>query len=131
MPLLGDIQVGGATPEAVADEIEGQLTEFIRDPQVSVIVDDVGSNEYLTRVRVTGAIRRPVSLPYRPGMTILDVILEAGGLTEFANANATRLYRPGGESLSVRLRAILEQGDLSTNYELRPGDVVTVPQTAF
>jgi polysaccharide export outer membrane protein len=131
MPLLGDVEVGGQTPEAVARGIERQLAEFVREPRVSVIVDDVGSNEYLTRVRVTGAVRAPVSLPYRPGMTILDVILEAGGLTEFANANATRLYRPNGESLSVRLRAVLEQGDLSTNYQVRPGDVVTVPQTAF
>lgn len=131
MPLLGDVDVGGATPEDVAETIEARLKDFVRDPVVSIIVDSVGSSEYLTRVRVTGAIREPLSLPYRSGMTVLDVILEAGGVTEFANANGTRLYRPGQEALSVRLGAILERGDLSTNYTLRPGDVVTVPESVF
>jgi polysaccharide export outer membrane protein len=131
MPLLGDIDVGGATPEEVASTIESALADFVRDPRVSVIVNNVGSNEFLTRVRVTGAVRQPVSLQYRPGMTVLDVILEAGGVTEFANANGTRLYRPGAEPLAVRLGAILSRGDLSTNYQLRPGDVLTVPETAF
>ena len=131
MPLLGDVAVGGETPETIADAIEDRLESFVRDPQVSVIVGSVGSNEYLTRVRVTGAVRQPVSLPYRQGMTILDLVLEAGGVTEFANANATRLYRPGQEPRSVRLQAILERGDLGTNYTLRPGDVLTIPETAF
>lgn len=131
MPLLGDIEVGGKAPEAVARAVEEQLQEFVRDPQVSVIVNAVGSNEYLTRVRVTGAVRAPLSLPFRPGMTVMDVILEAGGPTEFANLDQTRLYRPGEDARSIRLEAILESGDLSTNYTLRPGDVITVPESRF
>lgn len=131
MPLLGDVPVGGETPEDIAAAIEDRLENFVRDPQVSVIVGNVGSNEYLTRVRVTGAVREPVSLPYRPGMTVLDIVLEAGGVTEFANANGTRLYRPGQEPRSIRLQSILERGDLGTNYTLRPGDVLTIPETAF
>ncbi|MEE4382469.1 MAG: XrtA/PEP-CTERM system exopolysaccharide export protein [Pseudomonadales bacterium] len=131
MPLLGDVDVGGKTPQSVGAEIERQLADYIRDPKVSVIVGGVGSAEYLTRVRVTGAVQQPLSIPYRPGMTILDLILEAGGVTEFANANSTRLFRTGEEPRSVKLRSIMELGDLSTNFQLRPGDVVTVPESAF
>lgn len=131
MPLLGDVDVGGATPEDVAETIERRLEDFVRDPVVSIIVESVGSSEFLNRVRVTGAVREPLSLPYRSGMTVLDVILEAGGVTEFANPNGTRLYRTGEQAMSVRLGAILERGDLSTNYTLRPGDVVTIPESVF
>ena len=80
IPLLGDVDVGGETPEGVAELIETQLADFVREPVVSIIVQSVGSSEYLTRVRVTGAVRQPVSVPYRPGMTVLDVILDAGGV---------------------------------------------------
>jgi polysaccharide export outer membrane protein len=131
MPLLGDVNVGGKSPEAVADEIEERLAEYVRDPQVSVIVTGVGSSEYLSRVRVTGAVQQPVSMPYRPGMTVMDVVLEAGGVNEFANPAGTRLYRVDEGVRSVDLKAILERGDLSTNYTLRPGDVVTIPQSVF
>lgn len=131
MPLLGDVDVGGKTPETIAEEIEQGLADYVRDPQVSVIVNSVGSNEYVNRVRVTGAVRSPVSLPYRPGMTVMDVILEAGGPTEFANRTAARLYRQGSAVREIDLRAILDRGDLSTNYRLQPGDVLTVPQSVF
>ncbi len=89
----------------------------------------MGSAEYHSRVRVTGAVAAPVSLPYRPGMTVLDVVLEAGGLSEFAKPAGTRLYRADGTSKRVNLKAIMQRGNLSTNYRLRPGDVLTVPET--
>ena len=130
-PLVGDVEVGGRTPEAVAAIISERLSEFVQDPQVSVIVTSVVSAEYLTRVRVTGAVRQPRSLPYRPGMTVMDLILEAGGPTEFAAPGRTRLYRPGGEARNVNLDSILQSGDLSTNFQLQPGDVITVPERAF
>ena len=91
----------------------------------------MGSDQYRSRVRVTGAVETPLSAPYRQGMTVLDVVLEAGGLTEFANPTKATLYRNGGERLPIDLRGILQRGDMSTNYALAPGDVVTVPERAF
>ncbi|MCC5888349.1 MAG: polysaccharide biosynthesis/export family protein [Gammaproteobacteria bacterium] len=130
-PLIGDVDVGGKTPEAVAEIISQRLTEYVQDPQVSVIVTGVASAEYLTRVRVTGAVRQPRSVPHRPGMTVMDLILEAGGPTEFASPSRTRLFRTGADARDVDLDAILRRGDLQTNFQLRPGDVITVPERAF
>lgn len=130
-PLIGDVDVGGKTPEEVAAIIRDRLAEFIQDPQVSVIVTDVASAEYLTRVRVTGAVRTPSSVPHRPGMTVMDLVLEAGGPTEFAAPSRTRLFRSGTDPRNIDLDAILRRGDLRTNFQLRPGDVITVPERAF
>ena len=131
VPLAGDITVGNKTPEEVSADITERLGKFIRDPYVTVIVTTMGSDQYRSRVRVTGAVNNPLSAPYRQGMTILDVVLEAGGLTEFANASKAALYRKSGERIAVDLRGILNRGDMSTNYPLMPGDVVTVPERAF
>lgn len=131
VPLAGDIMVGGETPAAVAEAIKKTLATYVRDPQVTVIVVGMNSAEYTTRVRVTGAVRTPRSLPYRQGMTVLDVVLESGGLTEFASASGTVLYHADGKHQTIKLDAILERGDLSTNYSLTPGDVVTVPEQRF
>lgn len=135
VPLIGDVQAGGQTPEAVAATIQGKLKSYVRDPQVAVILTELRSHEYLSRVRVTGAVRTPVSLPYRQGMTILDAVLAAGGTTEFAAPDKTELYRHGGDgttqSYAIQLGKILQKGELATNYPVQPGDVVTVPQRAF
>jgi polysaccharide export outer membrane protein len=135
VPLIGDVQAGGQTPETVAATIQGKLKSFVRDPQVAVILTELRSHEYLSRVRVTGAVRTPVSLPYRQGMTILDVVLSAGGTTEFAAADRTELYRRdragNTRSYAVQLDKILQRGELATNYPVQPGDVVTVPQRSF
>lgn len=135
VPLIGDVQAGGQTPDAVAATIQGKLKSFVRDPQVAVILTELRSHEYLSRVRVTGAVRNPVSLPYRQGMTILDAVLAAGGTTEFAAPDRTELYRHSGDgatqAYAVQLGKILKQGELATNYPVQPGDVVTVPQRAF
>ena len=134
VPLIGDVQAGGRTPEQVADEIKDKLKAYVRDPQVAVILTSLRSHEYLSRVRVTGAVRTPVSIAYRQGMTILDAILAAGGTTEFAAPDRTELYRKsdsGTKSYAIRLNAILQKGDLGTNYPVQPGDVITVPQRAF
>lgn len=136
VPLIGDIQAGGQTPETVAATIKDKLEAYVRDPQVAVILTQLRSHEYLSRVRVTGAVRTPVSLPYRQGMTILDAVLAAGGTTEFAAPDRTELYRHGTsdgatKAYAVRLGKILQQGELSTNYPMQPGDVVTVPQRSF
>jgi polysaccharide export outer membrane protein len=131
MPLIGDVAVVGETPEDVAEDVTEELSAFVVDPQVSIIVTNTSSADYLTRVRVTGAVARQISVPFRRGMTVLDLILESGGPNDFARASATRLYRTGGKVLTVDLEAILERGDLATNYRIQPGDVITVPETIF
>ncbi len=131
VPLAGDVMVGNKTPEEVAADITERLATFIRDPYVTVIVTDMGSDQYRSRVRVTGAVEEPLSLPYRQGMTVLDIVLEAGGTTEFANEGGAVLYRRSGERLDIQLNRILHRGEMATNYSLQPGDVVTVPERAF
>lgn len=135
IPLVGDIQAGGRTPAEVSEEAREAMTAYIRDPQVTVIVAEMRSHEYLSRVRVTGAVRSPVSLPYRNGMTVLDAVLAAGGPTEFAAPDRSVLHRRNGTqgtvSYAVRLGAILERGELASNYAVLPGDVITVPERAF
>lgn len=135
VPLIGDVQAGGKTPEQVATEIQGALGKYVRDPQVAVILTQLRSHEYLSRVRVTGAVHQPVSIPYRQGMTVLDAVLAAGGTNEFAAADDTELYRKvssgGTKAYNVQLDKVLDRGDLSTNYPVQPGDVITVPTKIF
>jgi polysaccharide export outer membrane protein len=134
VPLVGDVAAGGHTPAEVAKDIQAKLASFVRDPQVAVILTDLRSHEYLSRVRVTGAVRQPVSIPYRPGMTVLDAVLAAGGVTEFAAGDRSELYRKSGqgtETYAVRLDKILNRGDLSTNFPVSPGDVITIPERTF
>lgn len=134
VPLVGDVLAGGRTPMAVADSIRDKLGAFVRDPNVTVIVTELRSHEYLSRVRVTGAVISPRSLPYRQGMTVLDAVLEAGGPNQFASAERSRLYRQDEEEslvMKVELEAILKKGDLETNYRLEPGDIITVPERLF
>lgn len=134
VPLIGDVEAGGKTPAEVSAAIAEKLKAYVRDPQVAVILTELRSHEYLSRVRVTGAVRQPVSVPYRQGMTVLDAVLAAGGTTEFAAPDRTELYRKAGDATkayAVRLDAILQRGDLTTNYPAQPGDVITVPQRAF
>ena len=135
VPLVGDVAAGGRTPEEVGATIEEKLAAYVRDPKVAVILTELRSHEFLSRVRVTGAVRKPVSIPFRQGMTVLDAVLEAGGVNDFAAANRTRLYRKGragaAQSYDVELGALLEKGDLATNFPVQPGDVITVPERAF
>jgi len=136
VPLVGDVMAGGLTPTEVAAAIEKGLSTFVRDPKVAVILTELRSHEFLSRVRVTGAVQQPVSIPFRQGMTVLDAVLQAGGTNEFAAPNKTRLYRRDNESANarafdVKLGQILDSGDLATNYPVQPGDVITVPERAF
>ncbi len=131
VPLAGDVMVGDKTPEEVAVDITESIATYIRDPYVTVIVTDMGSDQYRSRVRVTGAVNNPLSVPYRQGMTVLDLVLEAGGTTEFANAGRTVLFSTSGVRRDVHLDRILRRGEMATNYALKPGDVITVPERAF
>ena len=134
VPLIGDVEAGGRTPAEVAEQIKKQLSTYIRDPNVAVIITELHSHEYLSRVRVTGAVKTPRSFPYRQGMTVLDVVLEAGGINDFASPNRTKLYRKVKDKVDVfeiELGNILNKGQLQTNLPLRPGDVLTVPERLF
>ena len=132
VPLVGDVMAGGRAPDDVAAEIQQKLADYVREPRVTVILTDLRSHEYLSRVRVTGAVKQPISIPYRQGMTVLDAVLAAGGLTEFAAPDRSDLYRKSGDGATstypVRLDRILGKGDLSTNFKVAPGDVITVPE---
>jgi len=131
VPLVGDVVAGGRTPDDVAKDLQAKLGAYVREPQVTVILTELRSHEYLSRVRVTGAVRQPVSIPYRQGMTVLDAVLAAGGITEFAAPDRSSLHRKTGDSAQaygVHLDSILNNGDLSTNYKVAPGDVITVPE---
>ncbi|KPQ01344.1 XrtA/PEP-CTERM system exopolysaccharide export protein [Marinobacter sp. HL-58] len=134
MPLIGDIQATGKTPEQLSDEIEEGLTDFIREPQVTVVVKSMGSHEFSDRVRVTGAVNESISVPHRSGMTVLDMVLSAGGANPFAKLNDSMLYRLADDkvvAIPVRLDDILNKGDVSTNYRMRPGDILSVPERTF
>lgn len=134
LPLIGDVQAGGRTPAALTADITAKLTSYVHDAQVSVQITELNSHEYLSRVRVTGAVRQPVSLTFRPGMTVLDAVLAAGGPTDFAASNRSTLHRQHDatpRSYPIALGAMLERGDLRSNYPVQPGDVITVPQRSF
>ncbi|MDR7134188.1 polysaccharide export outer membrane protein [Lysobacter niastensis] len=134
VPLVGDVTAAGRMPDEVAKEVQSKLATYVREPQVTVILTELRSHEYLSRVRVTGAVRTPVSIPYRQGMTVLDAVLAAGGVTEFAAPDRSGLYRRNGQetqSYAVKLDRILNSGDLATNYPVAPGDVITVPERAL
>jgi len=134
VPLIGDLQVDGSTTEALAAAIQGQLGSFIRNPQVTVIVTRPTSAEYIHRIRITGAVGTQQSLPFRKGMTVLDAILAAGGLSPFANGNEAILYRQtasGAKPYPIYINDILERGILESNYTLYPQDIITVPERGF
>ena len=134
VPLIGDVVAGGKEPMGVAKEIRQALAKYIREPQVAVILTDLRSHEFISRVRITGAVNSPASIPFRQGMTVLDAMLQAGGTNDFAAANKARLYRKGSnttEQYDVYLDDILHSGELDTNYNLLPGDIITVPERLF
>jgi len=134
MPLIGDVTAAGYTPEVVAAAIQKKLKNYVRDPNVTLMVTGLQSNLYLTRLRITGAVANPSSLNYRQGMTVLDAVLAAGSVNDFAAPNSTQLYRKikgKVRVINIYLGDILYKGKLTTNIELRPGDILTVPERLF
>ncbi|MDO6459850.1 polysaccharide biosynthesis/export family protein [Granulosicoccaceae sp. 1_MG-2023] len=134
VPLIGDVRAVGQHPEQVATEIEQKLGQYLRSPKASVIVSKLVSHEFVSRVRVVGAVADPKSISFRQGITVLDLVLEAGGVNEFAEPDLAQLYRKtesGVQSYPVYLEQILFKGRLDTNYELEPGDVVSIPERRF
>lgn len=131
-PLVEELVAQGKTSSEIARELEKALGKFVRDPVVTVIVTNfVGP--YSEQIRVVGEAAKPQFLPYKQKMTLMDVMIAVGGLTEFANGNSATLVRAveGNKRYSVRLRDLLKGGDISANVEMLPGDVLIIPQGWF
>lgn len=131
-PLVKDMSVIGKDPSTVAKEITKALTEFIRDPEVSVIVTNfVGP--YSEQIRIVGEATKPQVLAYRQNMTLLDVMIAVGGITDFADGNGASILRTaeGNKQYKVRIKDLLKRGDVSANVDVKPGDVVIIPQSWF
>ena len=132
-PLLEDIPAAGKTPTELARDLEEALSVFLRDPLVTVIVQGfVGV--FPEQIRVLGEATEPMSLPYRDGMTLLDLMIAVGGVTEFAAGNRVVLVRfEGGETkkYTVRLDDLIGQADLSANVDMHPGDILIIPESWF
>ena len=134
MPLIGDIKAAGFTPDEVSQKIQNKLKNYVRNPNVTLMITGLQSHEYLTRIRITGAVLTQSSIKYRQGMTVLDAILAAGSVNDFADPNGTKLYRKISEKIIVKevnLGDILYKGRLENNINLRPGDIITVPERLF
>jgi polysaccharide export outer membrane protein len=131
-PLVDDLPALGKSPTILARDIEKALAKYIRDPVVTVIVTTfIGPSS--EQVRVIGEATKPQILAYRQNMTILDVMIAVGGLTDFADGNHATISRAaeGGKSYSVRLQDLVKRGDISANVDMRPGDIVVIPQSWF
>lgn len=134
IPLVGEVMAAGLTPEELAENIEARLSNYVKSPNVTVILTSLQGHEFLSRIRVTGSVTNNVSMAYHQGMTVLDAILEAGSVDVYADANDTKLHRrtsKGSETYDIRLKDIMEDGDMTTNVNLMPGDIITVPERSF
>jgi len=133
VPLLQDVEAAQKTPPQLAQDIKRGLAEFIQQPEVTVIVSEfVGS--YSEQVRVIGEAAKPQAIPYRARMSLLDVMIAAGGLTQFAAGNRALIVRQNGnqsEQIPVDLDRLLKDGDISANVQIMPGDILVIPQSWF
>jgi polysaccharide biosynthesis/export protein len=131
-PLVEELVAQGKTSVELARDIEKKLSTYVRDPVVTVIVTGfVGP--YSEQIRVVGEAARPLFLPYKQKMTLLDVMIAVGGLTDFADGNRAIIQRTsdGNKQYAVRLKDLIKRGDLSANVEMRPGDILIIPQGLF
>lgn len=131
-PLVDELVVQGKTSVEIARDVEKALSKFVRDPVVTVIVTGfVGP--YSEQVRVVGEAAKPQFLPYKQKMTLLDVIIAVGGLTDFADGNSAVIFRAseGDKRYTVRIKDLIKRGDISANVEMKPGDVLIIPQGWF
>jgi polysaccharide biosynthesis/export protein len=131
-PLVEDMVAVGKTPSALARDVELKLGEYVRAPQVNVIVTQPASA--FSQVKVIGQVMEPQTLPYREGMKVLDAVLAAGGIAQFAAPNRSKLLRmENGTQKEIRLKLgkLLNDGDLTQNLALKPGDVLLVPASRF
>jgi len=133
LPLIPDIAAAGKTPTVLAKDIEGRLKEYVKEPNVSVIVSGfVGPLD--RQIRVIGEATEPLAIPYRDKMTVLDVMIQTKGLTRYAAGNSSVIVRQVGgtrQTLKVRLSDLLRDGDIDQNVAMLPGDTLIIPQSWF
>jgi polysaccharide export outer membrane protein len=131
-PLVEDMVAVGKDPSTLARDIEKVLAEYVRSPQVNVIVTQPAS--VFSQVKIIGQVTRPQALAYREGMTVLDAVLAVGGLAPFAAGNRARIVRTQDgrqQEIKIKLAALINDGDMRQNVALKPGDVLVVPETRF
>jgi len=131
-PLVEDIVAVGKTPSQLAREMERVLSEYVRTPQVNVIVSQPVST--FSQVKIIGQVAKPQAVPYREGITALDAVLAVGGLAPFAAGNRAKIVREENgkrRELKIRLDDLVNKGDMRQNLPLRPGDVLVVPESRF
>jgi polysaccharide export outer membrane protein len=131
-PLAADMVAAGRTPAELGKQIEQSLAQIVRDPVVTVIVTGF-QGTYGEQVRIVGEAAKPQGIPYRKDMSVLDVMVATGGLTDFAEGNAAVLVRgsDAGKQYGLRLRDLLKRGDMSANVPVLPGDIIIIPQAWF
>jgi polysaccharide export outer membrane protein len=132
-PLVEDLLAVGKSPTQLAREIEAALSEYVRAPEVNVIVQGfVGV--FGAQIRILGQAAQPRAIPYRDRMTLMDVMIEVGGLTEYAAGNRSRVIRTSegkSEEFRVRLDDLINRGDLKQNMLMQPGDILVIPEAVF
>jgi polysaccharide export outer membrane protein len=134
-PLITDLTAVGKTPAQLADDIKGKLTQYISEPLVSVMVDKF-QGTFSQQIRIVGATEKPASLPYRANMTLLDAMIEVGGLSEFAAGDRARLVRQDKatgkqKEYDLKISRLIKRGDTQANVRLEPGDVIIIPESMF
>jgi polysaccharide export outer membrane protein len=134
-PLVSDMPAVGKTPAMLADDMKIALSQYIKDPIVSVIVDQF-SGTFSQQIRIVGATEKPASIPYRANMTLLDAMIAVGGMNQYAAGNRAKLIRYDRKTgkqteYAVRLGKLLKDGDPKANVMLQPGDVIIIPESMF
>lgn len=133
VPLIEDLQAAGKTPTALARDIEGVLKQYVQDPIVTVIITGF-NGPFAQQVRVVGEAARPQAIPYRDNMTVLDLMIQVGGLTQFAAGNRAVLVRGGTgqeQQFRVYLDDLIKDGKVGANVGVLPGDILIIPQSWF
>lgn len=133
MPLVPDMEAAGKTPTRLGDDLKAKLKDYVKDVDVTVVVTGF-IGPFDRQVRVIGEATTPLALPYRDHMTLLDVMIEAKGLTRFAAGNSAEIIRRNGnrtDTIPVRLGDLIRDGDITQNVPMRPGDTLIIPQTWF
>lgn len=134
-PLVNDMPAVGKTPAMLSEDVRLQLSQYIEDPLVSVIVTNFAGT-FSQQVRIIGATEKPASIPFRANMTVLDAMIAVGGLSEFAAGNRAKLIRFDKQvgrqrEFSLRLGDLLKKGESEANVMLQPGDVIIIPESMF
>ncbi|WP_445192968.1 XrtA/PEP-CTERM system exopolysaccharide export protein [Sphingomonas sp. Tas61C01] len=134
-PLVNDMPAVGKTPALLAADMKKALGEYVKDPIVSVIVENF-SGTYSQQVRVVGATEKPASIPYRANMTLLDAMISVGGLSQYAAGNKAKLVRYDrdtgkSQEYGLQISSLLKKGDSRANVRLEPGDVIIIPESMF